>query len=106
MDKSLATGYQTHFSSGLCEGPHAHRQAKAGLLQEVLNREQSTDDAYTALVAYKKNVQWVQAIETLLEKQSEEPNLNSENFINAGQELHLKSVVKKLVRRVRVLMED
>ena len=81
------------------------KDTASGLFQEVLLKEQSLEQAYTDLTAFKKTNQWVQSIEKLIKKQQEEPNLASEEFKNVGKELELKDKLKNLVERFKVLME-
>ena len=75
----------------------------AGLFQEVLDKEKTLEDAYTELVAFKKNHYWVQSLEKLLKKK--ETDLSPEKFLNAGQELQLKAELERLVKKFRALME-
>ena len=82
-----------------------HRMAK-GLFDEVVNKQIPLEDAYTQLLAFKKRHQWVQALEKLLDKQQQEPQLDPVNFMSEGQELQLRENLQKLVSRFLRLMRD
>ena len=81
------------------------RNMAMGLFSAVVEREMSLESARTKLKAFKRNDQWVQALEKLLEKQVSDPNLSSENFINQGKELKLKSDLMRLLAKFELLLE-
>ena len=81
------------------------RDFAKGVFQEVLDRERTLDDAYTALTAFKKQTQWVESVKRLLEKQENEPKLTPDKFLNQGAELEEKTDLERLVKRFLILME-
>ena len=81
------------------------RDFAKGVFQEVLDRERTLDDAYTALTAFKKQTQWVDSVKKLLEKQEDEPKLTPDKFLNQGDELQEKIDLERLVKRFLILME-
>ena len=81
------------------------RDFAKGVFQEVLDRERTLDDAYTALTAFKKQTQWVDSVKKLLEKQEDEPKLTPDKFLNQGDELQEKIDLERLVKRFLILMD-
>ena len=81
------------------------RMAK-GFFDEVVNKQMPLEAAYTQLLAFKKRHQWVQALEKLLDKQQQDPQLDPVHYMAEGQELQLREDLEKLVSRFLRLMRD
>lgn len=88
---------------------HAEQSVKdyaTGLFSEVLEKQRTLEDAYTDLVAFKKRIQWVQALSSLLAKQKENDSLRPDTYLGQGQELQLHTDIKRLVRKFKAIMAD
>ena len=86
---------------------HPERAVKdyaSGLFEDVCEKEQSLDEAYSELTAFKKRLMWVQALAKLLEKQAGDISLVPEKYIGSGETLRLRDEIVQLVRRFRAIM--
>ena len=86
---------------------HAERSVKdyaSGLFEDVCEKEQSLDEAYSELTAFKKRLMWVQALTKLLEKQAEDSSLVPAKYIGSGETLRLRDEIVALLRRFRAIM--
>lgn len=86
---------------------HAERSVKdyaSGLFEDVCEKEQSLDEAYSDLTAFKKRLMWVQTLSKLLEKQAGDSSLVPEKYIGIGETLRLRDEIVELVRKFRAIM--
>lgn len=85
---------------------NAVRRFAKGLFDDVINKQTPLETAHSELLAFKKQHRWVQALQALLEKQTEDGELDARNFMPEGQELQLRDNLNRLLRRFQVIMDN
>jgi hypothetical protein len=81
------------------------RDYATGRFDEVVTKEVGLDVAHADLINFKREHQWVQVIQELIERQRTDDKLVASEYIGQGQELELKEELEFLVVRFKTLSE-
>ena len=93
------------YKDSLLHESQSIKDMASGLFNAVVDKEISLSEATSTLTAFKKRHQWVQSIDKLLEKQSNEPNLANHFYLPRGETLRLKVELQRLIERYLLIMD-